>query len=773
MKTGRRKFKLKKIYRRAVIAALVIFVLAACAGLVVYSQRRLSNLVLGGLGEAFPTMVYGSPYIIGEQTWASPETLFKRLERLGYRKKQSRPQSPGEYFWDAPVLAVPLRRASGTEISPGVLAVYLRGFNMPQMIQKPGPAFLTLKADGHWDIRSARAEAISQAILEPELIAEFSGAQKIRREPSQWHEFPKPLIQAVIAAEDQRFFRHWGLDPRAIVRAVLSNLMNKGRPQGASTITQQLAKNMILSPRRTVRRKLAEAVTALYLEARYSKEEIMTLYLNHIYLGQDGPVSICGVKSAADFYFGKKLKDLKLDEAAVLAGLIKSPWRLNPIRDPEAAQIRRDWALRRMFSEGMISIRELEEALRRPLAVKPLPVFSARQGANAYFVAEVFRRLSEHYPEDELFRHGLVIHTTMDPLMQEAAQKAIRPARRQAALVALDQHTGRVLALAGGKEYGQSQFNRATQAWRQPGSAFKPFVYGAALEAGYTLAGFLTDKPRKFPKKPKGFWEPRNFDGVYHGTTTLRQALACSMNAATLDLAQQIGPASIASLAVHLGIESPLEKNLDLALGTSLVTLLELTAAYAPFSNGGFRLYPQMITAVTDYSGNTLEYSALERKAVVNPAMAYLITSALESCVKEGTAKSLIRLGWQKPAAGKTGTTNDGRDAWFIGYTPELLAGVWAGDDHNKPFGASGARDAVPLWASFMNTVLADYPACEFERPAGVLSKKIDPLTGLLAVAGCPQTKEEFFAEGTEPKIWCPLHRKGFAGWLRKLFGKK
>ena len=389
----------------------------------------------------------------------------------------------------------------------------------------------------------------------------------------------------------------------------------------------------------------------------------------------------------------------------------------------------------------------------------------------SYFVAEVVRQARPRYGEEAVFREGLSIYTTMDPWAQAAAQIAVSRLSAQAALVALAPDDGRVLALVGGRDFAESQFNRATQARRQPGSAFKPFLYGAALERGYTPASLLDDRPKTYPGAA-GPWRPRNYDGVYAGTTTLRLALAHSLNAASLDLANQIGPAAAAEFARRMGVKSPLEGSLALALGTSEVSLLELTAAYAPFANGGFRVEPRLIDAVIDAQGEVLEFDRGERESVFDPARAYLLTSLLGSVVKEGTAKDLSRLGFTRPCAGKTGTTEDGRDAWFVGYTPQLLAGVWVGDDRNRPLKLTGAKDALPVWAAFMKTV-SEGPATPFAQPQGLVTVTIDPASGLRARAGCPQRQDEVFLAGTEPTAECPLHPGGVWGWLKKWFRRR
>ena len=372
-----------------------------------------------------------------------------------------------------------------------------------------------------------------------------------------------------------------------------------------------------------------EAVLAVYLEIRYSKEEILTLYLNHIYFGQDGSVSIAGVKAAARFYFSKNLKDLNLNECATLAGLIRSPHRYNPLRDINASRERRNFVLRHMFEESMITQDELKSTTIQTITAKASRGNPQKQDVNAYFVSEVTRQMLNQYSEEELFHYGLSIYTTEDPFLQKFAQESLKSSRAQAALVAIDPQSGDVLALAGGKNYQESQFNRATQALRQPGSAFKPFVFGAALEKGFTPATLLLDQPKSYPKESKRFrksknagWQPKNFDNIYFGTTTLRNALAHSLNSATLDLAQKVGTDKILAFAKKLGIESPLENSLATVLGASEVTLLNLVSAYAPFANGGFRVKAHLVTSVTDAEGNTIEFVGFERGQVMDPAAA-------------------------------------------------------------------------------------------------------------------------------------------------------
>jgi membrane carboxypeptidase/penicillin-binding protein len=388
-----------------------------------------------------------------------------------------------------------------------------------------------------------------------------------------------------------------------------------------------------------------------------------------------------------------------------------------------------------------------------------------------YFTAEVVRQLVGRYGEDAVFRWGLRVDTTCDPLLQSRAQKAAAKARHQAAVVVVDAETGRVAALVGGKDFAASPFNRATQARRQPGSSFKPFVYGAALEQNFTPATVLQDAPRSYMKgDPPKKWSPKNYDGVFHGTVTLRMALAGSMNGATLDLAEKTGVRPIVDFARKMGIAAELEESLAMALGASEVSPLEIILAYAPFANGGFRVEPILVASVTDSEGQVLELNSVQRFPVLEPALAHIMTSLLQSVVTEGTGRSLEKLGWAWPAAAKTGTTNDGRDAWFIGYSENILTGVWTGDDDARPVQASGARDALPIWREVMASVFKEAPPAPFAEPQGIVHRRIDPLSGLLARAGCPNQREEIFPEGREPRDYCGLHSGGVKGWLKRIF---
>jgi penicillin-binding protein 1B len=748
----RKKF-IRAIYGFLILCALAI---AAWEVLALYAEREIARFESGKVEEGLSTRIYSVPFILDDKSAVPPPNeIPKRLLRLNYELSPLPLTRPGLYFWSPPILTVSLRK-----------------FNSP-IFHQPSGIFSLYWHGNHWEIHDPVGKSVSQIALEPELMAEISGPHKIRRELAAPAEIPPLLKSAVTAAEDKKFYTHNGIDYLAILRALRADIFRGGGLQGASTISQQLAKNIFLSPRRTLSRKILEAALAISLEARYSKDAILDIYLNYIYLGQDGRVSVLGVKDAARFYFGKSLKRLSLAECATLAGLIRSPYRYNPFLHPRASLRRRDKVLNVMREMGAISIPELQIVLRKPLTARHAPSNAIARRDDSYFTAEIIRELVPRYGEDVVFQKGLSIYSTMDPLLQEAAQKAVERSYPQGALAALDPATGRVLALSGGRDFSKSQFNRATQALRQPGSAFKPFLYGAALEQGLSPATFLEDSPRVYRGKSLArHWKPRNYGQKYFGRVSLREALAHSLNAASLDLAGKIGVKAAIAFAKKMGLMSPVKDNLASMLGASDVNLLELTAAYAPFDNGGFRVSPILVAAITDAQGKIIETENFARTPVISLDLAHLMTSLLQTVVSEGTAKSAARLGWTRPSAGKTGTTNKGADAWFIGYTPQLLAGVWVGDDHHKALGFTGAGNALPIWVSFMKAASADYPDEPFAKPEGLIEKTIDPMSGLLVRTGCPTRLKELFLPGTAPTSYCPLHPGGITGWFKRIFSR-
>ncbi|WEX09323.1 transglycosylase domain-containing protein [Chelativorans sp. AA-79] len=514
------------------------------------------------------------------------------------------------------------------------------------------------------------------------------------------HEMSPYIPQAVIAIEDRRFYSHWGVDPIGLARAMAENVVQGELSQGGSTITQQLAKNLYLKPDRTIERKVQEMLLAIWLEQKYTKDQILEMYLNRVYFGSGA----YGVESASQRYFNKSARDVTLSEAALLAGLLKAPSRLSPARDPQAAEGRAQVVLAAMRQEGMIGDSELTAAMSAPATR-----------------AAAFWTGSEHYVADRIMeelpalvgtvQQDLVVRTTIDLHLQRVAEKSIRRLIdeegkklrvSQGALVSID-GSGAVRAMVGGYDYANSQFDRASEARRQPGSAFKPFVYMAALEQGRTPLSVRNDAPVRI-----GRWRPENYRGKYYGQVTLAEALARSLNSVAAQLTMEVGPKAVVEVAHRMGIESDLNANASIALGTSEVTPLELTAAYVPFANGGFRPDVHFMQRVATASGKVLyEHNTGRVPRVASPEITGMMNSMMAGTIEYGSGRSAA-FGW--PAAGKTGTTQDSRDAWFVGYTSNLVTGVWFGNDDSRPTEATGSSMPAQAWREFMTAAHKGVP---------------------------------------------------------------
>lgn len=551
---------------------------------------------------------------------------------------------------------------------------------------------------------------------------------------------PNHLPQAFIAAEDARFHQHSGVDLWSILRALIHNLKAGEKGQGGSTITQQVARALLLSPEKTYTRKIKEAILAYRINKALSKDEILHIYLNQIYLGSGA----YGVEAAAQTYFDKHARELNLAEISLLAGLPQAPSRYSPFRHYKMAKKRQAYVLNRMAEEGYITPTAARKAFTQPLYWAP-PI--QYQDENNYFLQEVTKYVEKKYGKDLLFTGGLRIYTTLDQVLQKAAGMSVKRGVAkwairennsashqdipQTALIALEVKTGHIRAMTGGTDYNKSQFNRAIQARRQPGSAFKPVIYAAALAEGLTPATLIIDEPLRLQGATLGeIWEPRNFSGKFHGPTTLRNGLVYSRNIVTIKLLQETGIQRVLDLARKLGIHSPLRGNLSLALGSSEVSPLELTAAYAAFANGGKAVQPVFVTRITDQQGKILEQAKLHTSEALDRQTAYQVTRLLQSVIEEGTGKNVRTLG--TPAAGKTGTTDQNMDAWFIGFTPEMATGVWIGYDQKISLGENetGGRSAAPIWLDFMEQATKLYPSGKFEIPDGIKFIPINNLTG-------------------------------------------
>ncbi len=591
------------------------------------------------------------------------------------------------------------------------------------------------------------------------LIAEF---YLENRTPVSFKDVPDMLIKALIAAEDTRFYNHLGLDLRGMARAMYRNIRARKVLEGGSTLTQQLAKVLFLNPDRSFSRKFKEMVLALRIEQRYTKQEILVLYLNQMYFGNGA----YGVEAASRIYFGKRAAELDLSECALLAGIPRSPKYYSPFKSPQSALGRRAYVLNRMAAIGVISPDQAKEAKKAPL---PLHTAVKAGGPAPYFIEYVRQKVEERFGSSILYTGGLNIYTSINDELQNYAEQAVtagilkiesrhKPRDKsplQAALLAVEPASGRIRAMVGGRDFNVSQFNRVVQALRQPGSAFKPIIYAAALDRGFGASDILEDSPLTIKLDRNKNWSPENFSHTYQGEVTLRNALIQSLNVPTIRLLEQIGIDETIRYAKKIGVKSTLQPYVSLALGSSDMTLAELTAVYALFANHGISLGPVSILMISDSTGRVLYTNDAIPVQVIKPETAYLITDLLKGVIEWGTGWKARELG--RPAAGKTGTTNDYRDAWFIGYTPGLVTGVWVGYDDQASIGPreTGARAALPIWLDFMKKAYADRASEDFLAPEGILFKQIDPRTGLLSTKNCKQSVQGAFLPGTEPRKYC------------------
>ncbi|MEJ2284805.1 MAG: PBP1A family penicillin-binding protein [Desulfobacterales bacterium] len=705
-----------------------------------------------------PSKVFSDTTLLYPGQRMKSDQLKKKLAALGYRKVDRRPAQKGEL-----------------QISPAAITVFLNDLNTPWNNRNGFPVRIAIAEDKIDSIiRTDNSESVAILELEPEEISLFFGSERERRQLISIQQVPRHLIYAVLAAEDSRFFHHPGIDFRGIFRALLTNLRHGSIRQGGSTLTQQLAKNYFLTPTRSLTRKLKEVLISVIIEFKYGKEEILEIYLNEIYLGQKGPVAINGVGEASYFYFGKSVNALSRAEAATIAGLIKAPNHYSPYKDKERCFSRRNAVLTAMHEKGWLAQEDLQADLKVPVQTVGFTVHGKKA---PYFVDYLEQQLNLLYRPEDLTSLGLSLYTTLDSQVQSAAEEALvkglerlerlqpelrrdDPAQElQGAVIVMQPGTGHILAMAGGRNYAVSQFNRIIQARRQPGSAFKPFVYVSSLDQ-FSPADMLSNQPRTYTVDDKT-WEPQNFEPVTRYTVSLREALTMSYNLATVDLAMQTGLDHIVATAKKFEFSTPLKAYPSLALGAFEVIPLELARGYCVFAADGVLPNPLSLKGVVDENGNTLEQKHLQIERLIPPEKAFIMNFMLQSVVNEGTARSLRKRGIFGPVAGKTGTTNDFRDAWFVGYTPDILALVWVGFDNGDPILATGSSAALPIWAELMNSIPQYISGAEFKVPPGVEKRSVCDVTGLLANENaCPQPTEEYFLAEKVPTEHCPLHNK-------------
>ena len=609
-------------------------------------------------------------------------------------------------------------------------------------------------------LESFRPHAVTRVYsVEKTLLDEFFLE---KRDPVPLKSIPPYLTSALVATEDRKFYRHSGVDLKGIARAIVRDIQAGGFVEGASTITQQLAKTLFLTPRKTIVRKIKEAILAFQLERRYTKKEILELYLNQVYFGSGA----YGVQSAAKIFFGKSVQDLTLAECALIAGMPKSPSRYSPLVNKDLARQRRNIVLKQMLALELISRNQYDESANAEILLEDR---NKNLNRAPYFVEYVQKKMEGILGATRLYKGGLSIYTTLSLDLQEAARTAVDDGLRalqsrmndnnillaepQAALICIDINSGGILAMIGGRNYYESPFNRATTARRQPGSAFKPIVYAYAIEQGFAQNAMILDAPVVFRgAAPDKDYRPENSSRQYLGEITLRKALAISQNIPAVRLIEMLGSGSVARFAHNLGIDSKLDPNLSLALGTSEVSLLNLTGAYAVFPRAGKWIEPFGVMEVTDHRGRIIWSARPRKKLVMSREGASIITNMLESVIQEGTGRRALVI--EGPIAGKTGTTNNNNDALFVGFSPAVAAGVWVGRDSGGTLGEkeTGSRAALPIWIQFIQAARAAGSNHSFDIPAAIVQVPINPNSGELATDDSEDAVTAFFKTGTEPK---------------------
>jgi penicillin-binding protein 1B len=729
---------------------------AIAAGFLVVGAFALGALVPKPLPE--PTLqnrVLARPHRIRVGQDVESTRLVRRIERLGYRRTRSETPALGEYF-------------RGDER----IVVHRREFGGPQGVVPEQSIAISLWHGRVGAIGDGEGGEIEEAWLDPETLGALADDAPVDRVRVKLTDLPAALLDALFVVEDRRFREHHGVDLRRLVGALVANVRAGSVREGGSTITQQLVKNVFLSHERTILRKVHEAWLALRVERAHTKDEILEAYLNEIYLGQRGPVSVVGVESAARHYFGHSARTLDLAESALLVGMIRGPGFYSPFTHPDRARERRNLVLSMMAEEHAITEKQAKAAAKRPLGNVAKPPVSARP---RWLLAKIERDLATALPDLDVREDPVSVFTGLDAELQIAAEAAVRDgvdalrkgypriqktkAPLQAALVAIEPATGAILAYVGGSRWSENQFDHVAQARRQPGSAFKPIVLLAALarpaggDPPFTLASLVADEPLEVAT-PQGVWRPEDYEKEFRGPITLRRALEDSVNVPFARVGLAIGPQAIVDTARRMGIESPLDAVPSLALGAGEVSPLELARAYALLANGGERVTPRSLFQVNDMDGQSLHEEEVERTREFDPAEVALVTSAMTSAVNRGTGRPLRDMGYRGPIAGKTGTTNDARDAWFVGFTPELVAAVWVGYDDGTPLGLTGAQAAIPIFGRFLIAALGPDGGDDFTEPPGLEHVEIHEATGLRASLFC-WGDDEWFLPGTAPRESC------------------
>ncbi len=749
---------------RLVLGSIVTIV--TLTGFCVYNDRVV-EVRLRSLGNSTLPVIYSSPLDISgtvARLSSSKDPSHDRLRAILFDRRYSEvssPTKPGEF-----------------SLSENALAIVTREFRSPSGVMLPSRKLKVSLQTGA--LVGSRGDASSTMILlEPQVIS-YIGTTELRASKfTSLNKIPSHVRQAVLAIEDERFYDHFGLDLIGIARATFRNILAMRLVEGGSTLTQQLAKNLFLSPKKTIWRKLAEVPTALSLERHLSKDQLLELYLNEVYLGQEGAIAVHGFPEAASAFFGKRIEDLSQDEAAVLAGIIKAPSYYNPRKHPERARERRNTVLGKMRELGFITAAEHASGITKPLATAPQ--LHHRRVA-PYFASALEAELSQSIDLESAPVSGLAVYTGVDLGMQRCAEQAIenglarleknhpRLSKKtpplEAALVAIEPHSGLVKAWVGGRDFSHSQFNRVNQGVRQIGSTIKPFLYLTALDGtlnSYKVASpisVLEDKPMAIAARRQATWIPENYDRDFRGDVTLRFALENSLNMPAIYVAQRVGIPALAKTVEAFQLASSVPRVPALALGALDTTLLKVTSGYGALASMGIHVQPRLFVSALDDAGTRLSTSTIVERRIADESASFVLTNMLQGVLSRGTGKAARSAGFDREAAGKTGTSDKARDAWFIGYTPNLSTGVWVGFDDNDPTGLSGGQAAAPIWGDFMKCSEPFVGDLRFIRPSGVAVVRIDTKSGEVATRECPSENivEEVFVRGTEPLSYCSQH---------------
>jgi penicillin-binding protein 1B len=758
------RFVLNPWGRALVIGTLALFTLALGIGTFFYVKySRLVEAKLRSGPYANTSMLFADAGSVAVGDPGTPAEIATVLRRSGYSENAK--AAMGTYNL----------RPDAIEIYPGPESYFRREGGVIKFAHGKVSQIISLKDNVE----------VSEYQLEPELITNLFDKQRQKRRAVRYEDIPEVMKNALLAAEDKRFFSHSGFDPFGIVRAAWVDLRDRRRGQGASTLSMQLARTLMLDvTERTWRRKIPEILITLQLEQKLTKQQIFEYYSNMIYLGQRGSFSIHGFGEGAQVYFGKDLQHITLPEAAMLAGLVQSPNMRNPFRYPDRAKTRRNVVLGMMRDAGLVAEGDYEKALAEPLKLAGEETESTDA---PYFVDLVNDVLQSRFQDKDFQNSSYKVYTSLDLDLQRDAAAAVRVGmaevdgvlkkrfkgygvdspEAQVALIAIDPRTGGIKALVGGRNYGVSQLNRIL-ARRPPGSVFKPIVYTAALATGLqdpqnalTPVSMIVDEPTKFIYDGDKEYEPNNFHEAFYGKISLRFALTKSLNIPTVKIAEQVGYANVLNLARRLGLTMDAYATPAIALGSAGVTPIEVAGAYTVFPNGGQWVKPNYIREIRDQRGTPIYEGTVERKNVLDPRVAYMTTNLMEDVLRTGTGAGVRARGFTLPAAGKTGSSHD---AWFAGFTSKLLCIVWVGFDDYRDIKVEGAKAALPIWTEFMkraHTHREYRNVSGFDAPDGIVSAEIDPETGQLATSACPKYRTEVFIAGTQPVEMCQLHRGG------------